>query len=302
MQEPRLIVLGNVPPANNDKWHQRNDVFSGNGIAPCETATQFKDASRVFVVDNMKDNQIYQVGSLVNQITSTRNNPSRERVYLSKGIAPALNTMQGGGRQPYIVTEKEIDDDMIYIKQATKDGYIPLENGGVADLSFPTSTTRRGRVQNNGTISPTLTTSPNLYVITEEDGYYEVAEDGSLTRKEPSIRKLTPTECFVLQGMTTEDCLKAREVGVSDSQLYKQAGNGLTTNCVQFLMEHLYKSLYDPSYITTDEKMYEKYKDGFEEVNEINADPHALNINGFATEENIEDAYEDEEDWEGLFS
>lgn len=41
------------------------------------------------------------------------------------------------------------DDDLNYIrvKQATKQGYILCESGGVADLSYPNSKLRRGRVQ-----------------------------------------------------------------------------------------------------------------------------------------------------------
>lgn len=76
--------------------------------------------------------------------------------------------------------------------------------------------------------------------------------------KKFAIRKLTPDECFVLMGLTMEDCAAARSVGVSDSQLYKQAGNGLITNCVQFMIEHL-KKMYKSDYITTDEKYVEKY-------------------------------------------
>lgn len=53
------------------------------------------------------------------------------------------------------------------------------------------------------------------------------------------IRKLTPTECYKLQGFTAEDCKKASDAGVSNTQLYKQAGNSI---CVAVL-EHLYKSL-----------------------------------------------------------
>ena len=70
-----------------------------------------------------------------------------------------------------------------------------------------------------------------------------------------AIRKLTPTECFRLQGMNDEDVEKARSLGVSDSQLYKIAGNGLTTTCVQFIGEHVYKATIDPNYETTDERM-----------------------------------------------
>ena len=67
------------------------------------------------------------------------------------------------------------------------------------------------------------------------------------------VRKLTPNECWKLMGLTTEDFNKAKAIGTSDSQLYKQAGNGLVTNCVQLIFEHLYKAQYDDTYICTDE-------------------------------------------------
>lgn len=46
---------------------------------------------------------------------------------------------------------------MVKIKQATKTGFALCEVGGVADLSYPDSKTRRGRVQGNGQICPTIT-------------------------------------------------------------------------------------------------------------------------------------------------
>ena len=51
------------------------------------------------------DNNIIQLGSIANQITSTRDNPQRYRVYHIDGIAPALNCAQGGGLNPYIIVE-----------------------------------------------------------------------------------------------------------------------------------------------------------------------------------------------------
>lgn len=48
-------------------------------------------------------------------------------------------------------------DNYVLIPEATKDGYIPMEMGGVCDLSYPNSDTRRGRVQEGGTVAPTLT-------------------------------------------------------------------------------------------------------------------------------------------------
>ena len=69
-----------------------------------------------------------------------------KRAYGTDKIAPTLTTMQGGMREPKIL-----------IPQATKKGYIEMELPGVCDLSYPNSKTRRGRVQENGKVSPTLT-------------------------------------------------------------------------------------------------------------------------------------------------
>ena len=67
------------------------------------------------------------------------------------------------------------------------------------------------------------------------------------------IRKLTPRECFKLMGLTFDDCDKAANLGISNTHLYKQAGNGIVTNCVELLAEHLYKAQYDETYVCTDE-------------------------------------------------
>ncbi len=59
----------------------------------------------------MSRNEIYQVGSLAHQITSTRDNPQRYRIYLVSGISPALNCAQGGGLNPYIIHEKNMENE-----------------------------------------------------------------------------------------------------------------------------------------------------------------------------------------------
>jgi DNA (cytosine-5)-methyltransferase 1 len=51
------------------------------------------------------------------------------------------------------------------------------------------------------------------------------------------IRKLTPLECWRLQGFTDEQFQKCVDAGVSDSQLYKQAGNAVTVNVIYELGE-----------------------------------------------------------------
>lgn len=46
------------------------------------------------------------------------------------------------------------------------------------------------------------------------------------------IRKLTPRECWRLQGFTDDQFDKAKATGLSDSRLYKMAGNAVTVNVI----------------------------------------------------------------------
>ena len=117
---------------------------------------------------------------------------------------------------------------MVNIKQATKQGYIECEVGGVADLSYPDSKTRRGRVQDNGNISPTITAT----------------ETGICRIESPiRIRKLTPKECFRLMGFSDENFDAAQKVGISNSQLYKQAGNSIVVDVLYYIYVELYKAM-----------------------------------------------------------
>ena len=66
------------------------------------------------------------------------------------------------------------------------------------------------------------------------------------------IRKLTPGECYTLMGMSSQDAEKAKALGVADGELYKQAGNGIVSNCVELIFERLYKNQVNKKIVTTD--------------------------------------------------
>ena len=53
------------------------------------------------------------------------------------------------------------------------------------------------------------------------------------------IRKLTPVECYKLMGFTGEDCTKCSEGGISNTQLYKQAGNSIVVNVLEAIFTSL---------------------------------------------------------------
>lgn len=53
------------------------------------------------------------------------------------------------------------------------------------------------------------------------------------------IRKLTPKECFRLMDFDDEDCDKCVAAGISNSQLYKQAGNSIVVACLEAIFREL---------------------------------------------------------------
>lgn len=54
------------------------------------------------------------------------------------------------------------------------------------------------------------------------------------------IRKLTPKECWKLMGFSDEDFQKASNTGLSNTQLYKQAGNSIVVD----VLEKIFKNLF----------------------------------------------------------
>lgn len=57
------------------------------------------------------------------------------------------------------------------------------------------------------------------------------------------IRKLTPLECWRLMGFSDDDFYKAKNAGVSNSQLYKQAGNSIVVDVLYYIFKELYDAM-----------------------------------------------------------
>ena len=170
----------------------------------------------------------------------------------SEGICNVLTSVW----KDNMVLEKET----IMIKQATKDGYIECDVGGVADLSFPDSDTRRGRVIDKGNTCPTIQTEGEICRIEKvgqisNDGsqYGTVYDDNGLSptlnagthgycnsciHTKYRIRKLIPIECFRLMNFDDEDFYEAESIN-SDTQLYKQAGNSIVVAVLSALFSQL---------------------------------------------------------------
>ena len=142
------------------------------------------------------------------------------------------------GEPMFTLTGQDRHGIAIEVKEATKQGYAECRVGiDSVNFSMPNSKTRRGRVGQE--IANTLDTSCNqgIFVrVSEELVVYAVWYEKYQCYI--AIRKLTPKECFRLQGWTDDYFEKAEFVN-SDSQLYKQAGNGVTVNVIKAIAENL---------------------------------------------------------------
>jgi len=79
--------------------------------------------------------------------------------------------------------------------------------------------------------------------LSKQDGTTYCLDTGNsqAIEKDKKIRRLTPLECWRLQGFTDDEFYKAQKVN-SDSQLYKQAGNSITVNVMTEILKKIYLS------------------------------------------------------------
>lgn len=145
--------------------------------------------------DYKQPKQILQVRNIVDDSDINFKNPQRGIVYNPKGIAPTLNTVGGGELEPKIAVRACLTPSRVNKRQ----------NGR--------------RFKEDGEPSFTLTKQDIHGVAVKNNNY--------------KIRKLTPLEYFRLQGFPDEWYHKCREEGISDTQMYRAAGDAVTVNVVQ---------------------------------------------------------------------
>ena len=152
---------------------------------------------------------IHETSNIIGKLKMDKWLDSSKRIYDINKYAPSINTYQGGNIEPKII-----------IKNATKKGYDEAIDGDSVNLQYPDSNTRRGRVGHG--VSQTLQCNDLMGVV---NNY--------------RIRKLTTKECWRLMGFDDEDFEKAKNVPMSNTQLYKQAGNSIVVN----VLEKIFKKL-----------------------------------------------------------
>ena len=198
-----------------------------------------------------------------------KGNDSIKRIYSSDGLCPSLTTMQGGHREPKVAIEKEIiklfdipkeilNDNERQRRVYSPEGISPaviarsdsakiLQNTN-SKIAHPVREVGR-RLDENGKRCDDNKDIPitRRYEIGEKEisnCLSGVQKDSYVATKENIdskhiFRKLTERECFRLQGFDDRFIFPPK---ISSTQLYKQAGNGMSRNILDMIFTQIFKS------------------------------------------------------------
>lgn len=231
----------------NGRNSQRDRVYSGDGLAPTISTKPGENTepkvSILFDTSYIGQDGKARIYENICPTLTSRDYKEPRSVEVVCNVNPSEKRQNGrrfkeDGEPMFTLTGQDRHGIAIEVKEATKQGYAECRVGiDSVNFSMPNSKTRRGRVGQE--IANTLDTSCNqgIFVrVSEELVVYAVWYEKYQCYI--AIRKLTPKEYFRLQGWTDDYFEKAEFVN-SDSQLYKQAGNGVTVNVIKAIAENL---------------------------------------------------------------
>lgn len=221
---------------NENEKHQAGSVYDTNGLSPTLT-TMSKGGNKqplIFVKDGTKRG--YTEAQEGDSINLSYPNSTIKRGRVGKKVAQTLLTSNNMAvvenlYKPICLNNRKVSiQDRIYDTEgiattilssnfrgniAEKKMFNPYNNREITNIA-PTQTTNCGSINSSATVL--------------------ISEDGKSYMR---IRKLTPLECWRLMGFDDEDFYKAKSVGISDTQLYRQAGNSIVVNVLEYILYNL---------------------------------------------------------------
>ena len=189
---------------NEDGEIKQQLELRDDGVVNTITTVQ-KD--NVVIELNEKENFKYNpsgenvIGEMGGELWNKRHEQTR-RVYDIETVSPTIPTCSGGGQHPKILEHNTICEQRCY------EGLRFFKDNACGTI----------RTINSDRDKRVIETEPNF-----------------------RIRKLTPYECLSLMGVSDEDISKMQSVGLSDSSLYKLAGNSIVKQCLDALHRNMFK-------------------------------------------------------------
>lgn len=206
--EPRVEIIADLQPNNkrpkSNVVRQQNMLVGVNWLSPCIPATHTQHEFKI---------------AEPQMLGWTRNEKGEITDRHPVSVANCVTAAKRDNTQNYVM-----EPQPLIIPQATKEGYAVVPEGGVFDASYPDSKTRRGRVQEGGTVSPTIMASQN-----------------ELLRYEGiRIRRLTERELYRLMDVEEKDIDTLLAAPIPRTQHAKLAGNSIVVACLYYIFRNLF--------------------------------------------------------------
>ena len=205
----------------------------------------------------MDNGKIQQICNIYPDVEGFRNRTSG-RVYAIDGLAPTINTCQGGGREPKIMeTDKTIClnskvngkqpslQDRVYdvagCSTAITTSFLPSIAKPAILRKYRSEEQRENRRKTKGQDEYFAGREMRPVADGVSNTLTSVQKDNLLAEPTYRIRKLTPRECFRLMSVSEENIDKIQAAGISNSQQYKLAGNSIDVNVLKAIFRQLFK-------------------------------------------------------------
>jgi len=244
MSEEKTRQLIQSLEAKGYEGYKRNYECAGNSY--CIDANYFKGTSPGDVGKSRRTHVVEKIGSL--SVDEYPNNKNQRLVVSEKGLYP---TVIKNPDKPKILVKNEIDvvgrmdlnGHDLCKRVYNPSGICPTVTSGTSGnttAKIIEACAIRGRNPDNPKSRESgLDTVQMLEVSKNPDinNCLTTVQKDTMLLERPSfrIRKLTPKECFRLQGVSDLDIDKIQATGLANSQLYKMAGNSIVVECMKFL-------------------------------------------------------------------
>ena len=268
-------VVGTTKP-NFRTIGQRDLVYKQDCVIGALVATDYKQPKQILCSNSIEKAELEQVGQIYG--TEKEPNPQAGRIYSNNGISPALDSCSGGNRMPKVFLDEPKINVIGNYSPSGHDASRVVDVGGIAPTVKENYGTVTGIIEplaydeqnkyirKDGCVG-TITTdesSPKHNNRVIEFDWTEINSNDNLNNIR--VRKLTPKECFRLMGFSDDDFEKAKYYSeeeveklnlrslkkyknlppnekierISNSQLYKQAGNSIVVDVLYYIFKELY--------------------------------------------------------------
>ena len=197
-----------------------------------------QNRERVFVISSL-ENMHYKFpkpSELKSKMKDLLEEKVDDKYYLSEKCLKCFSDMKNrnGFTRGERFNPRKLEDCNTAFAITTKSGERPTDNfiiqlGNLKNTESFGGNPQTGRVYSTYGISPCLNTMQGGGL-----------EPKILQNEDYRIRKLTPLECWRLMGFRDTDYYAAKSVGISDTQLYKQAGNSIVATVLEAIFRNLF--------------------------------------------------------------